>query len=74
MRLLPAPATVVPKVERMNLAGRAGRWSADHWKRALFGALAAALVAMGIGQAVGHVQMQDSQSASGEVARALTML
>jgi len=59
---------------QVNLAGRAGRWSADHWKRALFGALALALLLMGIGQVVGHVQMKDSQFANGEVARALKML
>jgi uncharacterized membrane protein YdfJ with MMPL/SSD domain len=58
----------------LNLAGRAGRWSAANWKKALFGALAVSLVAMGIGQAVGHVQMRDSQAASGEVATALRML
>jgi uncharacterized membrane protein YdfJ with MMPL/SSD domain len=61
-------------MEPTNLAGRAGRWSAANWKKALFGAFAMALVAMGIGQAVGHVQMRDSQAASGEVARAITML
>ncbi len=61
-------------MEPTNLAGRAGRWSAANWKKALFGAFAVALVAMGIGQAVGHVQMRDSQAASGEVARALGML
>jgi RND superfamily putative drug exporter len=61
-------------MESTNLAGRAGRWSAANWKKALFGAFAAALVAMAIGQMVGHVQMKDSQAASGEVARAIRML
>jgi len=61
-------------MERQNLAGRAGRWSADNWKKALFGWLAVAVVAMGIGQVVGHVQMKDSQAASGEVGRAISML
>jgi uncharacterized membrane protein YdfJ with MMPL/SSD domain len=60
-------------MKRDNLAGRAGRWSAANWKKALFGALAAALVAMAVGQVVGHVQMKDSQAASGEVAKALRM-
>jgi len=73
MRAARREATVVATVSE-NVAGRAGRWSAEHWKRALFGALLAAIVAMGIGQAIGHVQMQDSQSASGEVAHALKML
>ena len=57
-----------------NLAGRAGRWSAGHWKTALFGWLAFAAVAMVAGSAVGHVQMRDSQFANGETARALGML
>ena len=59
--------------ESTNLAGRAGRWSAANWKKALFGAFAAALVAMTIGQVAGHVQMKDSQQASGEAAKALQM-
>jgi len=59
---------------RSNLAGRAGRWSASHWKTALFGWLAFAIGAMSVGGVVGHAQMRDSQMASGEVARALRML
>ncbi|HVN60085.1 MAG TPA: MMPL family transporter [Gaiellaceae bacterium] len=58
----------------MNLAGRAGRWSAENWKRAVFGWLAFAVGAMVLGNVVGHVQMADSQAASGEAARALSML
>jgi len=58
----------------LNLAGRAGRWSADNWKKAVFGWLAFAVGAMVLGNVVGHVQMPDSQGASGEAARAQTML
>jgi len=58
----------------MNLAGRAGRWSAQNWKKAVFGWLAFAVGAMVLGNVVGHVQMPDSQGASGEAARAQTML
>ncbi len=58
----------------MNLAGRAGRWSAENWKKAVFGWLVFAVAAMALGNVVGHVQMPDSQTASGEAARALTML
>ncbi|HLY94397.1 MAG TPA: MMPL family transporter [Gaiellaceae bacterium] len=61
-------------MDRLNLAGRAGRWSAEHWKRALFGWLVLALLAMGLGNFAGHVQMRDSQAAAGETARALSML
>src|ERR1700746_3068165 len=59
---------------RSNLAGRAGRWSAAHWKTAFFGWIAFTIVAMAAGNIVGHVQMRDSQMASGEVARAIKML
>ena len=58
----------------LNLAGRAGRWSAAHWKRALFGWLVFAIAAMVIGAAVGHVQMKDSDYASGEAGTAIRML
>jgi len=58
----------------LNLAGRAGRWSAENWKKALFGWLVFAVAAMAIGSVVGHVQMPDSKAASGETARALSLL
>jgi len=58
----------------LNLAGRAGKWSAENWKKALFGWLVFAVAAMVVGSAVGHVQMRDSQYASGETARAVRML
>jgi uncharacterized membrane protein YdfJ with MMPL/SSD domain len=61
-------------MNRLNLAGRAGKWSADNWKKALFGWLVFAVAAMALGNVVGHVQMKDSQAASGETARALQML
>jgi RND superfamily putative drug exporter len=58
----------------LNIAGRAGRWSAEHWKRALFGWLVFAVAAMLVGNVAGHVQMKDSEYASGEAATALGML
>ena len=58
----------------LNLAGRAGRWSAEHRRKALFGWLVFAVAAMVLGGAVGHVQMKDSEVASGEAATALRML
>jgi uncharacterized membrane protein YdfJ with MMPL/SSD domain len=61
-------------MKRENLAGRAGRWSAANWKKALFGWLVFAVAAMAVGSVIGHVQMKDSQAASGEVAGALKML
>ena len=61
-------------MERLNLAGRSGRWSAANWKKALFGWLVFAVAAMAIGNVIGHVQMKDTQMATGEVGRALKML
>jgi len=58
----------------MNLAARAGAWSARHWKTALFGWLVFAIVAMTVGNLAGHRQMKDSDFASGEAATAITML
>jgi RND superfamily putative drug exporter len=57
-----------------NLAGRAGAWSARHWRRALFGWLAFAVISITLGSLAGHVQMKQSDSAVGEAARALRML
>src|SRR5919202_550437 len=58
----------------MNLAARAGRWSADNWKKAFFGWLLVAIVALVVGMAMGHEQIADSQTASGEAAKAQRML
>jgi len=58
----------------LNLAARAGKWSAENWKKALFGWLVFAVAAMAVGSVVGHVQMKDSQIASGEAATALRLL
>ncbi len=59
---------------KLNLAGRAGRWSAENWKKALFGWLVFAVAAMVIGNTVGHIQMADSKAAAGETATALRLL
>jgi uncharacterized membrane protein YdfJ with MMPL/SSD domain len=58
----------------LNFAARAGRWSADNWKKAFFGWLVFAVVALVIGMAVGHKQIADSDTASGEAATAQRML
>ncbi|HVS86280.1 MAG TPA: MMPL family transporter [Gaiellaceae bacterium] len=58
----------------MNLAARAGAWSARHWKTALFGWLLFAIAAMVTGSLVGHVQMKDSESWTGEARTAVVML
>ena len=55
---------------RGNLAERAARWSAAHWKTATFGWLAFVAVAVVLGQALGTVKLSDSENSSGEPARA----
>jgi RND superfamily putative drug exporter len=58
----------------VNLAGRAGRWSAAHWKRAAFGWLAFAVAAVAVGSVVGARQMKDWEIANGESRRAAQIL
>src|SRR5438046_896702 len=58
----------------MNLAGRAGRWSARHWKTAAFGWIAFALLAVVLGGAVGAKQMKTWAIANGESRRAEQIL
>ncbi len=47
---------------RLNLAARAGRWSAAHWKTATFGWIAFVLVAVVLGGAIGTKQLGDGDS------------
>jgi uncharacterized membrane protein YdfJ with MMPL/SSD domain len=47
---------------RLNLAARAGRWSASHWKTATFGWLAFVIVAVVLGGAIGTKQLTDDDS------------
>jgi RND superfamily putative drug exporter len=61
-------------VDSTNIAARAGRWSADNWKKAFFGWLLVAIVALAVGTAVGHKQVPDSQTAAGEAGKAQSML
>ena len=59
---------------RLNLAARAERWSAAHWKTAVFGWIALAVALIVIGSAAGTKELADSQTASGETARAQQIL
>jgi uncharacterized membrane protein YdfJ with MMPL/SSD domain len=61
-------------LESQNLSARAGRWSANNWKKAFFGWIVFAIAALVIGMAVGHKQLADSDTASGEAAKAQRML
>ena len=57
-----------------NLAARAGRWSAGHWKTACAVWLVFVVAAIGIGRAVGTVKLNDSEQGTGETARAQQIL
>ena len=54
----------------MNIAARAGRWSANHRKTAIWGWLAFVLVALAIGSASGMKTIADSDGGNGESGRA----
>src|SRR6476619_6599894 len=55
---------------RPSLAARAGRWSAQHRKKAIWGWLAFAFVAFALGNAVGTETQTVAQSGVGESGRA----
>jgi uncharacterized membrane protein YdfJ with MMPL/SSD domain len=61
-------------MDRENLAARAGRWSAAHWKTATFGWIAFVVAAVAIGSVTGSVKLSDSEQATGEAARAQAIL
>ncbi len=58
---------------RLNLAARAGRWSAAHWKTATFGWIAFVVAAVVIGGAIGTKHIHDD-GAPGESGRMATIL
>jgi uncharacterized membrane protein YdfJ with MMPL/SSD domain len=59
---------------RTNLAGRAGRWSAAHWKTATFGWIVLAIVAALAGTIVGAKQFKPYAYANGDSRRAEEIL
>src|SRR5918993_537239 len=73
--LYPAPApakekTVSPLKHSRNTAARMGRWSASHWKTAVFGWLAFVVAAFAIGKAVGTQYLEDNETNVGESRKA----
>jgi RND superfamily putative drug exporter len=57
-----------------NIAARAGRWSAEHWKTALTGWLVFCVLATVAGGIAGTKMLKDADTASGETKRAQTIL
>jgi uncharacterized membrane protein YdfJ with MMPL/SSD domain len=58
----------------VNLASRAGRWSAAHWKTAVAAWLCFAAVFYVAGNALGNVKLADADTGSGETAKAQSIL
>jgi uncharacterized membrane protein YdfJ with MMPL/SSD domain len=54
---------------RLNVAARAGRWSAAHWKTATFGWIAFVVAALAIGAAVGTKHLGNNEGIPGESGR-----
>ena len=59
---------------KQNLAARAGRWSAAHWKTATLGWVAFVVVAVVLGKVAGTVMLTDAEQSTGEAARAQAIL
>jgi len=63
-----------PLRQSNNLAARMGRWSASHWKTAVFGWLAFVVAALAIGHMVGTKQIDQKDANVGQSHRADRML
>jgi uncharacterized membrane protein YdfJ with MMPL/SSD domain len=61
-------------MQQGNIAARAGRWSAAHWKTVTLGWLAFAVVAVVAGGAVGTSKIKDADTASGGTKKAEQIL
>jgi RND superfamily putative drug exporter len=59
---------------RQNLAARAGRWSALHWKTATGLWIAFVIVAVVLGRAAGTHKLSDSEQGTGDTAKAEAIL
>jgi uncharacterized membrane protein YdfJ with MMPL/SSD domain len=59
---------------RLNIAARAARWSADHWKTAVSGWLAFCVVAVALGAVAGTKMLKQADTAAGGTKKAEQML
>ena len=59
-----------PLKQSNNIAARMGRWSASHWKTAVFGWLAFVVVAVAVGMAVGQKNIDQNDANVGQSHRA----
>src|SRR5215210_6011182 len=68
---MPHPSQGAPVPKKQNLAARAGRWSAQHRKKAVFGWLAFVIVATLIGGKIGTKTIpSDEEGLAGDSRRA----
>ncbi len=63
-----------PLKKSNNIAARMGRWSASHWKTAVFGWLAFVIASVAIGMAVGQKNIDQNDYAVGESRKAEQIL
>jgi uncharacterized membrane protein YdfJ with MMPL/SSD domain len=63
-----------PLKKSNNIAARMGRWSASHWKTAVFGWLALVVAALAVGQVVGTKQIDSNDENVGQSHRADVIL
>jgi putative drug exporter of the RND superfamily len=61
-------------MDRYNLAARAARWSAAHWKTAVAAWVAFVVVAIGVGTTVGTHSLSSAEQSTGETAQAEQIL
>jgi uncharacterized membrane protein YdfJ with MMPL/SSD domain len=57
-----------------NLAARMGRWSANHWKTAVFGWIAFVVASVVLGSAIGTKHLEPTDLAVGEAGRAQELI
>src|SRR5262245_34983694 len=67
---VPREGAMSPLKPSNNIAARMGRWSARHWKTAVFGWLAFVVAAVFIGNFVGTKQIKEDDMNVGEAHRA----
>jgi uncharacterized membrane protein YdfJ with MMPL/SSD domain len=65
---------VTPLKRSNNFAARMGRWSAGHWKTAVFGWLAFVVLAVGIGMALGTKKLDPVDAGTGDSGEAYKIL
>src|SRR4051794_40374501 len=63
-----------PLKQSNNIAARMGRWSANHWKTAVFGWVAFVAISVVLGGMIGTTQIKQSDAAVGEAGKAERIL